>query len=1480
MKLEKSASSDVFFQFSRKYSLSKTLKFELKPVSETKKHLKNFIDSDTKRAEEYKKLKKIIDEFHKDYIEKILSHKNILDKEDLKDFFNRWRIRNNKENKDLPDKIKEKYNFKSKKKYSNKEVVTVMEKHLRKQIVEKFKNSTLFLKDFFDQADIENLKNFLKSFDKNLHKKFIKKEDQSLLASYLEKPKESKKGFLEEVLFEKEFIKHILPVWLKNSSLKDKEQKIQTVKEFNNWTTYLYGFYENRKNMYSDKEQGTAIAYRIVHENLPKFLGNLQAYQKIKSNHQELQQSFDKMKSDFTAELNCFSLEKIDDLFQLEFFNKCLSQKGIDCYNTLMGGKTIENKKNLKGINQYINLYRQKKQSKNKDIDIKVKYSNKNLPFMELLYKQILSDRESHSFILSVFENKKELLDALEGFWGVLFKEQTYQSYFKDTEEQTNLLNKLQSLLTESWSYYDLDEAYFKSSKLNKLSHNLFGDYSIIRGALNENYEKITTVWADYKKGLNKKDKKEIEKKVKEKLGSFQTELKKALSSYSGTNKAELEVPDKILKSYFESHIIVKKPKKKDQNFYSLQEINDHIELYSKENKELKENLDKLKKQLKDYEGGNIISSWFKYHFKSKQSLDYFLNNKNETKGKTEQNEKPLFSHIESCYQNIQNISSDLDKELKKDEVKEIKIFLDLILHILHLIKPFYLDDSEGADFNNEIKDLYKKIKLVEKLYDKTRNYIVKNKNSCKKVKINFEDSTLLNGWDINKETDNLAVLFKKKENNFWKYYLGVMNKEYSKTSKSLFDYHVKEDDNDKQKNTKKDLKSKILHTSKDENFYKKMNYKQIAKPSQDIQNLIEIEGIVCRKTKQLDELKKKYLPEEVWEIKNKSSYSKISPSFDKQDLIKFIDFYKKMAGRYWKRFNLKFRSSKDYRDFKDFTDHIASQGYQLNFDNKIKSSYIEEKARLGELLLFEIYNKDLSTKSKNRAASKDNLHTLYFKGLFKEENLNNLVLKLNGQAEIFYRKAPFSKKRQVIHAKNQAIKNKNLNNPKETSIFKYDLIKDKRFYEDKFFFHFPISLNFKAGNTKPASFNQEVLKTLNNNKNINVIGIDRGERHLAYYTVINQNRKILEQGSFNKMTYSYKNNEGETIEVEKDYHELLDSKEKERDKSRKEWKKIHNIKELKAGCLSHLVHKIAQLMIKHNAIVVFEDLNFGFKRGRFKFEKQIYQKLEKALVDKLNYLVFKDKPAEEPGGYLNAYQLTALFESFQKMGKQTGFLFYTPAYYTSKVCPLTGFTSLIYPKYENIKKSQEFFKKFDKIYFDQQKDFFVFEYQDSKFRNKDKISFKNWKVCTLQEERYKWDFKNRKFEKINVTQRLKDLFKEHKINYSQAENLKSVIIDKDKKDFFIKLIDCLRVALQLRYINPNSKDEKEQDFILSPAADESGRFFDSRKAKDDEPKNADANGAYHIALKGLMTLQGISKNENEKFDIPKIKNKDWFQFL
>lgn len=76
-------------------------------------------------------------------------------------------------------------------------------------------------------------------------------------------------------------------------------------------------------------------------------------------------------------------------------------------------------------------------------------------------------------------------------------------------------------------------------------------------------------------------------------------------------------------------------------------------------------------------------------------------------------------------------------------------------------------------------------------------------------------------------------------------------------------------------------------------------------------------------------------------------------------------------------------------------------------------------------------------------------------------------------------------------------------------------------------------------------------------------------------------------------------------------------------------------------------------------------------------------------LIEKLNYLVFKKQPSDLPGGLMHAYQLTNKFESFSSLGKQCGFLFYIPAWSTSKVDPVTGFVNLFDVKYERVDKAK-----------------------------------------------------------------------------------------------------------------------------------------------------------------------------------------------
>ena len=120
------------------------------------------------------------------------------------------------------------------------------------------------------------------------------------------------------------------------------------------------------------------------------------------------------------------------------------------------------------------------------------------------------------------------------------------------------------------------------------------------------------------------------------------------------------------------------------------------------------------------------------------------------------------------------------------------------------------------------------------------------------------------------------------------------------------------------------------------------------------------------------------------------------------------------------------FKPSKDYNSFAEFTEHINQQSYQLKF-KPFSMSHLIKLVDEGKLYLFQIWNKDFSDFSKGTP----NMHTLYWKMLFDERNLADVVYKLNGQAEVFYRKSSLSEADTTIHKAHHPIVNKNKENNK-----------------------------------------------------------------------------------------------------------------------------------------------------------------------------------------------------------------------------------------------------------------------------------------------------------------------------------------------------------------------------------------------------------------------------------------------------------------
>ena len=1130
-------------------------------------------------------------------------------------------------------------------------------------------------------------------------------------------------------LFGKELICEDLP-----SFLTDKDER-ETVECFRRFTTYFKGFNTNRENMYSSDEKSTAIAYRCINDNLPRFLDNAKSFQKVFNNLSY--ETITKLNTDL---YNIFG-RNIEDIFSVDYFEFVLAQSGIDIYNSMIGGYACSDKTKIQGLNECINFYNQQDAKNEK---------SKRLPLMKPLYKQILSEKNSVSFIPEKFNSDNEVLLAIEDY---------YNSHIGDIDLLTELLKSLNT--------YNADGIFVKSGvSITDISNGAFNSWNVLRSAWNEKYEALHPVTSKTK----------IDKYIEK-----QDKVYKAIKSFS---------------------------------LFELQSLGN--------------------------ENGNEITDWY-------------ISSINECNSKIKETYSQAQELLKSDYE------KNYDKRLYKNEeaTELVKKLLDAIKDFQKLIKPLNgtgKEENKDELFYGKFTSHYDSIADVDRLYDKVRNYITQKPYSKDKIKLNFDNPTFLKGWSLGNEFANSAQLLRNGDN----YYLAIMDKEFKNNIQKKYNSPI----------GKKDILQKIIY--------------QQANPSKDIPNLLVIDGVTVkmngRKEKTgihageniiLENLRNTYLPGDINRIRKEKTFSTSSENFSEDDLCKYIQYYICRAQEYYSSYNFTFKNASEYKNYKEFLDDINSQAYQISYDN-ISKKQIMELVDNGYIYLFQIYNKDFSKYSKGTP----NLHTFYFKMLFDERNLSNVVYMLNGEAEMFYREASINDKEKITHNANQPIKNKNPDNEKKESVFEYDIIKDKRFTKRQFSLHVPITINFKAHGQE--FLNYDVRKAIKYKDDNYVIGIDRGERNLIYISVINSNGEIVEQMSLNEII---NDNEHRV-----DYQKLLDTKEKERDKARKNWTSVENIKELKEGYISQIVHKICQLVVKYDTVIAMEDLNFGFKRGRFPVEKQVYQKFENMLISKLNLLIDKKANPTEDGGLLRAYQLTNKFDRVNK-AKQNGIIFYVPAWDTSKIDPVTGFVNLLKPKYTSVPEAKKLFETIDDIKYNANTDMFEFCIDYSKFPRCNSDFKKSWTVCTNssriltfrnKEKNNMWDNKQ-----IVLTDEFKSLFNEFGIDYKGK--LKNFILSISNADFYKRLIKLLSLTLQMRNSITGST-LPEDDYLISPVANENGEFYDSRNYKGTNaalPCDADANGAYNIARKALWAINVLKNTPDDMLNKTKlsITNAEWLKY-
>lgn len=412
-----------YSDFTNLYQLSKTLRFELKPIGKTKETFEgwlkennsfnnedNLFAQDKKIKDAYVVIKSIMDKLHEQFIEKSLTSeeaKNI----DFSDFLDIYKYRGNDFPKDFEKKLREQIGntYKVAGAYFSKEISEALNKEFKTK------------KPFECLTDAKML-NYLSANVKEIAEQ--NNIDQETLANHIE--------------------------------------------QFKGFWGYLSNYNKNRENYYTtDKEQSTAVATRIVHENLPTFCDNILRFEKsregylsicqyLKDNNREI-----KIKNAQGEETEAETITEA--IFQIKHFNSCLAQSQIEEYNRIIGN-----------YNFLINLYNQARREEKEF---------KKLDEFESLYKQI-GCGEKKSLFESLHDDSdlKALLQKIKEAGDTFFKECCDETEISTVSAFIKFLKEC-----DNW-----EGIYMSSAAVNKISNLYFTNWHSIKDKLKDNKACVT----------------------------------------------------------------------------------------------------------------------------------------------------------------------------------------------------------------------------------------------------------------------------------------------------------------------------------------------------------------------------------------------------------------------------------------------------------------------------------------------------------------------------------------------------------------------------------------------------------------------------------------------------------------------------------------------------------------------------------------------------------------------------------------------------------------------------------------------------------------------------------------------------------------------------------------------------------------------------------------------------------------------------
>ncbi len=1215
---------------------------------------------------------------------------------------------------------------------------------------------------------------------------------------------------------------------------------------FHKWKTYLRKFYQIRAKIYdtdgydSDTEnsgivKGLAhqITTRILDDNAELFVQNYQKY---------LSQIAEK---DYKAKLDeqlSKELSVNSDIFKPENFANVLSQSQIDIYNKAVGI-----------ANRFLNE--------------KLQGSGKKPDFFKKLYKQILgkenkdenSDSKDEFLEFDTIDELQKFLLVANDYDGKPFLQ--YAVDLLDKDIFTGLLDKENKKL--NFPETELGEFRLNTNQLSFISNFAFGNWEVFRDAVKRVKEELK----------NKKDDELTgeEKQVIDSVNKFLDENEIALSELVQIFRFKVEDPDSSEKT---------KINLTGKDLYKLVKEESAWNLP-------KEELQKFSQEDTGDAALYNLLLVFELYFNSLRNgrAWHTAVEEKEMEESCDKKTCPEHKSLRELFEDLKSYVSAHGEQIKEsknkrnDYMEKLSILFYRLNDMNKFLYLFELADDESLYTNKALQEIVKinpRKNKINEAFNATRNYATKAIVVEDKIKLTFERQKLADGWSL-KKTENRwgnqyeAFILKKND----KYHLGINAKlpfrienNFNLDGFEIMEYKL--------------LKNKTLFGSSWRGYFNESS------PNYTLERLRKENPDTA--VKKINKMLAEFLNEKF--VKT-NYFSAITDKF--KEIVALlesgkVDFelsYEKLSSLYAKKFSTEYKDDDSDKSTKldrmeELSKYLVDEQILNTIPlhcivNKIKSILDKKEGVLSgnevamcyiatlekymyeiefinvnkknpptNLVLFEIYNKDFS--DKKEADSTKNIHTLYFLELFSAENKKNSQFKLSGQAEVFFRDAlPESEREKVSKAE--------LKKPKTDKI----PYRKKRFASPKILFHVPIEINRLAGKGGVADEIKEYIK--NNKDEISVIGVDRGEKHLAYYCLLDKDGNIKEIDSLNEI---------EGIK----FQEKLTAREEQRMKNRKLWKTIEQIKDLKKGYISFVIRKLAEMIVDNNTILTMEELNRGFKRGRMKIEKNIYQQLENALLHKLEYFV-KEKTS---GGIRNAYQLVPPVGPQYKWGSQQGVVFYVDAKFTSKTCPKCGYRrrGVNFGSSKDIRKMMD--KKDLQLFYDKENDRFIVKYKwEYKYKNPsgNEIPFRSDYLLTDSNgfetiysniDRSVWRKKQHNVERINVTKILKEALLD--VDLDDLAINKNIFEIPDIEVSFSKLKMALKYWTNLRFEdNWSDIEDDKRDVLQCPSC-----HFDTRKAN--HLINGDAVGAYNIARKGILAKQNLAEKNKAKVIL-----KEWDEY-